>query len=408
MSLLDVTNRWVVPGLVFLGDWSIRWGILLAMLLLWLACLPPRRAATRYLSGAVVLAAGVLLPAVPLWGRITISWPWRATSFTKTETHRRAPQARTAVKATNLIAIEASARPPIVVRATITEERPRTDAAPWEFSRRLPLGRWRWTALAVAAAWTFVVLVLACRLIGGMIVLARLRRDAGSVDETSHRLLDDCRRVMALSRRVVLAAHPKVASPVTLGGRTPAVLVPPDWDLWTEADRRACLLHELAHLARGDDWAKLAQEIVRVPFFFHPLVRWLLTRLDRERELLCDEAVVALGADPLAYARLLLDLAPRPGRLLPFAATLRPGCLPFLDRGTVAARIERLLEDDMSRTLSPLSVGRLFALATVTLAVALGAGGLGVRTVERRATKNDQPTPAGVKAEPVRPRKSKG
>jgi hypothetical protein len=34
MSLHDVTNHWVVPGLAFLADWSIRWGMLLAMLLL--------------------------------------------------------------------------------------------------------------------------------------------------------------------------------------------------------------------------------------------------------------------------------------------------------------------------------------------------------------------------------------
>ena len=147
---------------------------------------------------------------------------------------------------------------------------------------------------------------------------------------------------------MALAVHPAVASPVAVGGRRPLVLVPTDWDGWPESHRRACLLHELTHLVRYDDWAKLAQELVRVPFFFHPLVRWLLQRLDRERELLCDEAVVALGADPLGYARLLLNLARRPGRLLPAATALRPGWLPFLARGTVAARIERLLEDDMT------------------------------------------------------------
>jgi len=44
VNLLDFTDRWVVPGLAFLADWSVRWGILLAILLLWLVSRPPRRA----------------------------------------------------------------------------------------------------------------------------------------------------------------------------------------------------------------------------------------------------------------------------------------------------------------------------------------------------------------------------
>ena len=148
------------------------------------------------------------------------------------------------------------------------------------------------------------------------------------VGQASDRLLGECRAAVGLSRPVRIAVHPAVASPAVVGGPWPVVLVPPDWIDWPEEHRRACLLHELAHLARYDDWAKLAQELLRAPFFFHPPVRWLLSRLDRERELLCDEAAVALGSDPLVYARLLLDLARRPGRLLPVTLSFRPGWLP--------------------------------------------------------------------------------
>jgi hypothetical protein len=81
-------------------------------------------------------------------------------------------------------------------------------------------------------------------------------------------------------------------------------------------------------------------------------VRWLTTRLDRERELFCDKIVVARGADPVAYARLLFQLSRRPGRLLSVTTTVSPGCVPFLDCGTVAIRIERLLEVDMTRAWS--------------------------------------------------------
>jgi hypothetical protein len=183
-----------------------------------------------------------------------------------------------------------------------------------------------------------------------------------------------------------LAVHPAVASPVVLGGLRPVILVPADWDDWPLPQRRACLLHELSHLARYDDAVKLIQEILRVPFFFHPFVAWLLARLDRERELLCDETAVALGCDPIAYARLLVNLARRPGRLLTVAPLSRHGWLPFLDRRTIGTRIERLLEEDMPRTSPASWASRPLFIGAIGLVIALGAGGLRVSAVRSQET----------------------
>ena len=399
--MTGVTDRLIVPWLAFLAEWSARWGLVLAALALWLALRPPRRAATRHLLCAVALAAGVLLPVTPRWRAATVPWPSRRADFARqrdslppiarAEPHLddRLPQRddRPSGPATEFGARPRSGK----TDAVLSPLRPRGEA----------LGARRIAMLGIAALWASAVILLSARLVGGWHLLTKLRAHAVPVGETSARLLDDCRRALRLSRPAALAAHPAVASPVTIGGRRPLILVPPDWDGWPESRRRACLLHELTHLGRRDDWAKLAQELVRVPFFFHPLVRWLLHRLDRERELLCDEAVVALGADPLEYARLLLDLARRPGRLLPASAALGPVCLPFFDRGTVAARIDRLLEDDMKRSLSPPPVPRLCVLGAVAFAAALGIGGLHVRAVEPQVESNNRPAPPASKAEPA-------
>jgi len=396
-----LTDVWVVPSLAFLAGWSVRWGLVLAALGVWFALRPPRRAATRHLLCAVALAAGMLLPVVPHWWVATISWPSRrADVAAQRGTH---PTIARAEPFASGISPEHDARPP--GRTSMAVARPVSRVPDREgLGDRLPraaLGTWRVVMLGVAGLWVSAVLVLSARLAGGRLLLAKLRGSAVSGGDTSDRLLDECRRAVRLSRPVALAAHSAVASPVALGGRRPLVLVPPDWDGWPESHRRDCLLHELTHLARYDDWAKLAEELVRVPFFFHPLVIWLLNRLDRERELLCDEAVVAFGAEPLGYARLLLDLARRPGRLLPSATALRPGWLPFFDRGTVAVRINRLLEDDMARSLSPPSVRRPFAVGAVAFAAALGIGGLHIRAVEPQAKKDDQPATPAVRAEPA-------
>jgi len=73
-------------------------------------------------------------------------------------------------------------------------------------------------------------------------------------------------------------------------------------------DLNVILLHEFAHLRRGDDWTNLIQKIVRSLFFFHPAVWWIENRLSVEREMACDDAVLAQTANPHAYATCLVSL----------------------------------------------------------------------------------------------------
>ena len=71
----------------------------------------------------------------------------------------------------------------------------------------------------------------------------------------------------------------------------------------------AILLHELAHLRRWDDWTNLIQKIVGAVLFFHPAVWWIEKKLALEREMACDDLVLAKTASPRAYAECLVSLA---------------------------------------------------------------------------------------------------
>ncbi len=379
--MIHLTDRWIVPCLALLADWSIRWGLVLAPLLGWFALRPPRQTAIRYLLCLSALAAGMLLPLSPRWGNAVIRWPSRGGQADEGAT-------RPVLRSANLegfgpkSTISPDANQPGLLRqspaSNLRTEPVGPNRSPHPFEPIAALVTWRLAALVTTVAWSAVVLALLSRLVFGRLMLARLRRGAVEVSWQSDGLLGECRARLGLTRHPRLAVHPAVASPLVVGGFRPVVLVPSDWGDWPEADRRAALLHELAHLARYDDWAKLVQEILRAPFFFHPLVRWLLNRLDRERELLCDEATVAQGSDPVAYARLLFDLARRPGRLLGVTPSARQGWLPFLDRRTVKVRIHRLLEKDMLGTISPLSNARSLVVVGLSLAFASAIGGLRV------------------------------
>lgn len=406
--MTSLAEQWVIPGLALLAEWSVRWGVVIAALAAWLALRPPTRAATRHALCLAVLAAGVLLPAAPRWGDAAVSWPVR------TDTTHREPAATVA----RVSLTENAPLPPSVpdpVRPSPRVERPRSASISTVRIDRpaarafAPIAAWQLLALASSAGWMAVVLVLTVRSLGGAIALVRLRREAVHADDSTCRLLDECREALGLSRSVRLAIHPSVASPAVVGGFRPVVLVPPGWTEWPEPDRRACLLHELAHLLRYDDWLKLVQEVLRVPFFFHPAVHWLLGRLDRERELLCDEAAVAMGADPVEYARLLFSLARRPGRLLAVGAPTARGCLPFLERRTVKIRIERLLEDDMKGSIRRPSAAGSFLLGGLAIVGALVLGGLRVHAkddgarVSQSATAPQGQTPLAKKAEAPAP-----
>jgi len=111
-------------------------------------------------------------------------------------------------------------------------------------------------------------------------------------------------------RAVALYLSDLVHVPTAVGFGNPAIIIP-RW-LMTElspAELNQILLHELAHLRRRDDWTNLLQKIVKAIFFFHPAVWWIEKRVSLEREMACDDAVVAETASPRAYAECLARLA---------------------------------------------------------------------------------------------------
>ncbi|OJW24989.1 MAG: hypothetical protein BGO49_01785 [Planctomycetales bacterium 71-10] len=336
-----------------LADVSIRWGLLILALAAWFAIRPPRRAATRHLLCVAAMLVGPALMLTPRWDAYVYGVrPTAAADFAPIP----APdfsQMRPLTPA-QVEAIEAR----VASEARSTPPRP---AAPVDWPGV--------AAKAAVAAWLAGTLLMLARLGLGVRAMRRWARRATPATADDLARLDACRTALPTSRPVRLMRHPEAAAPVMVGGRRPTIMIPPDWDAWPADRRRAALAHELAHVRRYDDASKLLEELVRVPMWFHPAVAWLLARLDRERELLCDEAAVAAGDDPKGLARLLLDLSRSPSpRRLPSAS------LPFLTRRTTAVRIRRLLEDDMPRTLSRPSLARTLLLGPTALAALLALG----------------------------------
>jgi beta-lactamase regulating signal transducer with metallopeptidase domain len=73
------------------------------------------------------------------------------------------------------------------------------------------------------------------------------------------------------------------------------------------ADMDQVVLHELAHLRRGDLYWGWTIELARIVYFFHPLVYWVGYCLQLERELACDQVAMAVSGQMAGdYAQTLV------------------------------------------------------------------------------------------------------
>jgi len=166
--------------------------------------------------------------------------------------------------------------------------------------------------------WIFLIWILAAsiailRLVLGLWHLRSLRRNCSAID--SSQLDPRLRKTIAdfsASRAVRLATSERVTIPAAIGFFRPMIVLP-QWALkeLPAEQLRAILLHEFAHLQRWDDWTNLLQKFVRAIFLFHPAVWWIDSKLALEREMACDDVVLAETGNPRGYAQCLISLLER-------------------------------------------------------------------------------------------------
>lgn len=238
-------------------------------------------------------------------------------------------------------------------------------------------------ALETASAmdWPAIVLfiyagvagLLFLRLTVGLALIGAIRRRAQPVDAL---WTDDADiRVSA-----------EIAAPVTAGS---TILLPRDFESWSEEKRYAVLLHERAHVARGDFYVQALAAVHRAVFWFSPLAWWLHDRLAE----LAEDASDAVAASALSYradyAAVLLDFAQAQSaprfRFAPLAVAMaRPA--------TVRRRIERVLEGDLP---APAGRGARFITAALIVLTACAAAVSVVRgPAQAAAGSAEAPLPA--------------
>jgi TonB family protein len=155
--------------------------------------------------------------------------------------------------------------------------------------------------------------------------------------------------------------------PMAAGIWKPAVFVPADANEWPEERRRAVMLHEMAHVHRGDAATQLLARVALAMYWWNPLAWTAWRESMKERERAADDAVLTAGVGASEYASHLLDVARRMS-----AFTWTAG-VAMARSSQLEGRVLAILDSKTSRK----SPGRWSALAAGGCAVVV-LGSLGV------------------------------
>ncbi len=234
---------------------------------------------------------------------------------------------------------------------------------PWRPDWRLSL-MLLWAAGSAAA---FAQMLIAC---AGM---RRIRRAARPSPD--RRLSVELAQELGIRHAVEVLETAEGTMPMTFGIVRPAVFLPSDAAEWTEERRRIVLLHELAHVSRGDVATQLLARLAVILNWWNPLAWTAWREFLKERERATDDLVLHAGACASDYASHLLEVA----RAMHSAPNLGWAAVAMARRSQLEGRLIAILDSGVDRK----TTGRASALATALVAVAIVAPLAAVRAQEK-------------------------
>jgi beta-lactamase regulating signal transducer with metallopeptidase domain len=225
-------------------------------------------------------------------------------------------------------------------------------------------------AVAITVGWFVLALIRLGSLGWQCLALQRLKRQHQPVPASIQQQFSELRREMGVHRSVGLGVVADLRSPIAIGFFHPTILLPETLVGSTPADLDPMLRHELAHIRRRDDWTNLVQQAVKAVFFFHPGIIALSHRLNLDREIACDDHVLAATRTPRDYALFLTDFASRTqGRQWAAAPAA------WSNPNQLRERIHMILDPkrNTSPRMAPMRTGILTLAALLIAATGIGA-----------------------------------
>ena len=338
------------PMLELLTHTAAKGAAVLTVALLVGLALRKLAAARRY---AIWISAVAALAVLPL--AMALLPAWHVLPKTTAEIDWPIPEPELTMEAAPVApkVVEEVRHVPAATPALVPTEPPKS----WrlDFSKERLLG-------LLPVVWLSIAVVMLLRLGWSAWRLRRLERSLKPATGTA---LNEISREIGLKRVPCLLIGAENAVPMVWGVWRPRLLLPAGFELWSAAKLRGVLLHELAHLKRGDPLALWIAQWVKALHWFNPLAWLTIRQLRADQERACDDAVLRQGVRPTDYAQSLLDLS-RHSRIAPGLAL----CALTITRcAPVEARVKAIL--DPNRRREPITRRWLACLAGFALLITL-------------------------------------
>jgi beta-lactamase regulating signal transducer with metallopeptidase domain len=236
-------------------------------------------------------------------------------------------------------------------------------------------------ARLLLAVWLLGFVAVVVRTLLGIVGVRRIAAASRRVHEgrVAGTLAALAREADIPAPRLFLA--PDNAMPMAWGVLRPSVAVPATAEGWSTQRLHAVLRHELAHLRRRDPLTQWIGDAVCALHWFNPFAWHAAGRLRDERELACDDEVLARTRRASDYAEELLQVARTMRAGLPSPA------LPMARPTQLAKRVHAALDRDRNR--APL---RRASVVAGLVGVALLVSPLAAATPRAATDAGDRPT----------------
>ena len=334
-----------------------------------------RAASTRHAVWIGTLMAALALPAMAsLTPRVELAWlPAPSMHRTRNAAEPTPPPALNVSRTTSV-----SPAPRSAVRESI--------AIPVA-SGRTPMTPTLSASQLAFSIWAVGALLLLLRTAAAHISARRALRRCVTAPEPLVRALESVAEDLDI-RTPALAIAPSGTMPAVAGVLRATVLLPADAMHWSAERLRVVLLHECAHVQRRDGVLQLVASVATASYWWHPLTWLAAKRTVRERELACDDLVLAKGTPGPAYAQHLVDIA----RSVDPSRRHAAAALAMARPSELEGRLIALLEN------RPRQTRPTRALTLGVLVAGLGVACLAPLTLVARSQTNLQPEVAATAA----------
>jgi beta-lactamase regulating signal transducer with metallopeptidase domain len=170
-----------------------------------------------------------------------------------------------------------------------------------------------WQLYAVVV-WALGMVAFSGLLLTRMVKLRRWHRaqkEKKTIPVWFHELMVQTARRMKLGRLPAIVFSEEAVTPAVYGVFRPVLLLPASYtDSLSREEAEHVLLHELAHLKRGDLWLHGLALLLQIVYWFNPLLVWVSRQMKHVREICCDLTIANILRDKtMKYRQTLLNTA---------------------------------------------------------------------------------------------------